>query len=95
MPAGNVAVELGVDAGSDCPIEIQPNQLTPLKINVTKYRIERMLCVCRNWIFLFNNQAIGFEGMLEVIAYAVQTDGFDNATPYDIWSASVRATDGN
>ena len=35
MPAGNVGIDLMVDNGSEDAVEIQPNAVTPLNINVT------------------------------------------------------------
>ena len=35
MPAGNVAIELSVDTGTEDAIEITPNAVTPLNIGVT------------------------------------------------------------
>lgn len=35
MPAGNVGIDLAVDNGSEDAVEIRPNAVTPLSINVT------------------------------------------------------------
>ena len=35
MPAGTVSIDLAVDTGSEDAVEIRPNSVTPLSINVT------------------------------------------------------------
>lgn len=54
MEAGNVGIDLMVDNGSDDAIEIQPNAVTPLSINVTNvgtkdcYVFIKLMCLS-NW----------------------------------------------
>ena len=144
MPAGNVAIELTVDAGdSDDAIEIKPNQTTPLSIRTTNigskdcYVFVKMmipeisghpilnLTPTGNWqmvedgVYQYTvdgegqalesgmdtpemvtearfydfDTLVDFNGELRIVAYAVQTDGFEmNASASDIWSTTVQAT---
>ena len=151
MPAGNVAIELTVDAGdSDDAIEIKPNAVTPLSIGVTNVGSKDCYVFVKtvipelsghpilsitptgNWMNIDNQSSDGyatavyqyvvdgtgkalesgmdtpemvsearfydfdtlvdFNGELKIIAYAVQTDGFEmNASASDIWSTTVQA----
>lgn len=150
MNAGNVAIDLTVDTGSDEDILIQPNQTTPLSISVTntgskdcyvfiKTMIPEIdghpilnLTPTGNWMNIENQSSDGyttavyqyvvdgtgkalesgldtpemvsearfydfdtlvdFSGEMKIIAYAVQTDGFEmNASASDIWSTTVQA----
>ena len=143
MPAGNVAIELTVDAGdSDDAIEIKPNQTTPLSIRTTnigskdcyvfvklvipelsghpiisitptgnwqmvedgvyQYTVDgegkavesgettaEMVSEARFYDF---EELVDFSGEMKIIAYAVQTDGFEmNESASDIWIATVQA----
>ena len=144
MNAGNVAIELTVDAGdSDDAIQIVPNQTTPLSIKTTNigskdcyvfvklvipelsghpilsitptgnwqmvedgvyhYTVDgegkaleagldtpEMVSEARFYDF---DTLVDFSGELRIVAYAVQTDGFEmNASASDIWSTTVQAT---
>lgn len=151
MPAGNVAIELTVDAGdSDGAIEIKPNQTTPLSIRTTNIGSKDCYVFVEleipeinntpilsitptgNWMNIENQSLDGYasavyqyvvdgtgkaleSGMdtpemvsearfydfdtlvdfrdeLRIIAYAVQTDGFDGEmSASDIWSITVQA----
>lgn len=150
MPAGNVAIELSVDNGSDDAIEIKPNQVTDLSIKTTntgskdcyvfiKTMIPEIdghpilsITPTGNWMNIENQSSDGyatavyqyvvdgtgkalesgmdtpemvsearfydfdtlvdFSGEMKIIAYAVQTDGFEmNASASDIWSTTVQA----
>ena len=145
MPAGNVAIDLTVNNGSDDAIEIKPNAVTPLSIrttnigskdcyvfvgleipeinghpilsitptgnwtkvdvdgrNVYQYTVDgegeelevgldtpEMVSEARFYDF---DTLVDFSGEMKVVAYAVQTDGFDGEmSASDIWSATVQA----
>ena len=146
MPAGNVAIELTVDAGdSDDAIEIKPNQTTPLSIRTTNIGSKDCYVFVEleipeinghpilsitptgNWTkvdvdgrnvyqyvvygegkalesgmdtpemvsearFYDFDTLVDFSGEVQIIAYAVQTDGFSSeASASDIWSTTVQA----
>ena len=150
MNAGNVAIELTVDNGTDEAILIQPNQVTDLSIKTTntgskdcyifiKLMIPEIsghpilsISPTGNWMNIENQSSDGyasavyqytvdgegralesgmdtpemvsearfydfdtmvdFSGELRVVAYAVQTDGFDgNADASQIWSTTIQA----
>ena len=150
MPAGNVAIDLTVDNGTDDAIEIKPNQVTDLSIKTTntgskdcyvfiKTMIPEIsghpiisITPTGNWLNIENQSSDGykisvyqyvvdgtgkalesgmdtpemvsearfydfqelvdFSGEMKIIAYAVQTDGFDgNADASQIWSTTVQA----
>ena len=151
MEAGNVAIELSVDTGTDDAIQIVPNQVTDLSIKTTntgskdcyvfiKTMIPEIsghpilsITPTGNWMNIENQsndgyktsvyqytvdgegkalesgattpemvsearfydfeELVDFSGEVQIIAYAVQTDGFDeSASPSDIWSTTVQAT---
>ena len=147
MEAGNVAIDLTVDTGSDEAILIQPNQVTDLNIHLTntgskdcyifiKLMIPEInnhqilsISPTGNWLNIENQSSDGyasavyqyvvdgsgtalevgmdtpemvsearfydfqelvdFSGEMKIIAYAVQTDGFENAEIGDVWSTTV------
>lgn len=142
LEAGNVAIELSVDNGSDDAIEIQPNAVTPLSINVTNTGTKDCYVFIKliipelsghpilsisptgNWqmvedgVYQYTvdgvskalesgmttpefvaearfydfNELTDFTGEVQIIAYAVQTDGFDeSASASDIWSTTIQA----
>ena len=145
MPAGNVGIDLMVDNGSEDPIEIQPNAVTPLSIGVTNtgtkdcYVFVKLvnpelsghpilsISPAGNWMkiedgenqvyqyvvdgtgraldsgmttpefvsearFYDFEELVDFTGGVQVVAYAVQTDGFSpEASASDIWSTTIQA----
>ncbi|MBQ8306754.1 MAG: hypothetical protein IJX90_11130 [Blautia sp.] len=144
MEAGTVGIDLAVDTGSDEAILIEPNQTTPLSIQVTNtgskdcYVFVKLIIPdisgqpilsispTGNWQkvdteglvyqYIKNGEAgaiesgettaemvaeakfydfdelVDFSGEVQVIAYAVQTDGFSSeASASDIWSTTVTA----
>ena len=150
MNAGNVAIDLTVDNGTDDAIEIKPNQTTPLSIRTTNIGSKDCYVFVKtvipeisghpilsisptgNWMMVENQSSDGyatavyqytvdgegkaleagdttaefvsearfydfdtlvdFTGELRIVAYAVQTDGFEmNASASDIWSTTVQA----
>ena len=146
MNAGNVAIDLTVDNGTDDAIQIVPNQITPLSISVTntgskdcyvfiKTMIPEIdghpilnLTPTGNWMMVENQSSDGyatavyqytvdgtgkalesgmdtpemvsearfydfqelvdFTGDLRIIAYAVQTDGFEESDVNDVWNSA-------
>lgn len=142
MEAGNVAIDLTVDNGTDDAIQIVPNQTTPLSIGVTNVGSKDCYVFVKtvipelsghpilsisptgNWqmveegVYQYTvdgegkavesgettvefvaearfydfDTLVDFNGEVQIIAYAVQTDGFDeNASASDIWSTTVQA----
>ena len=142
MPAGNVGIDLMVDNGSDDAIEIQPNAVTPLSINVTNTGTKDCYVFIKliipelsghpilsinptgNWQMVENGvyqytvdgvsralesgmttpemvsearfydfeELVDFTGEVQVVAYAVQTDGFnEEMSASDIWSTTIQA----
>ena len=142
MEAGNVGIDLAVDTGSDEAILIQPNQITPMHINVTNtgskdcYVFVKMMIPeiggtpilsispTGNWMMVEDgvyqytvdgegkalesgmttaefvaearfydfDTLVDFTGEVQIIAYAMQTDGFSSeASASDIWSTTIQA----
>ena len=142
MEAGNVGIDLAVDTGTDEAVEITPNAVTPLSINVTntgskdcyvfiklvipelsdhpilsitptgnwqmvedgayQYTVDGMSRVLESGMttpefvsearFYDFTEMLDFSGEVQVVAYAVQTDGFSSeASASDIWSTTVQA----
>ena len=142
MDAGNVGIDLAVDAGSDDAILIQPNKTTPLNICVTNTGTKDCYVFIKliipelsghpilsisptgNWQMVEDGvyqytvdgegealesgmttaefvaearfydfqELVDFTCEVQIIAYAVQTDGFEeSASASDIWTATVAA----
>ena len=142
MNAGNVAIDLTVDTGSEDAILIHPNAVTPLNIGVINTGTKDCYVFIKliipelsghpilsisptgNWqmvedgVYQYTVDGEGkavesgettaefvaearfydfqeltdFTGEVQIIAYAVQTDGFEmNASASDIWSTTVQA----
>ena len=143
MEAGNAGIDLAVDNGnSDDAVQITPNAVTPLSINVTnvgtkdcyvfiKLVIPELsghpilsISLTGNWQMVEDGlyqytadgisralesgmttpefvaearfydfeELVDFTGEVEIIAYAVQTDGFNSdASASDIWSTTIQA----
>ena len=142
MNAGTVGIDLAVDTGTEDAIEIQPNAVTPLSIQVTNTGSKDCFVFIKlvipelsghpilsisptgNWqmieegVYQYTvdgtskalesgmttaemvaeakfydfSELVDFSGEVQVIAYAVQTDGFSSeASASDIWSTTVTA----
>ena len=142
MPAGTVGIDLAVDTGTDEAVEITPNAMTPLSINVTntgskdcyvfiklvipelsghpilsfsptgnwqkvedgvyQYTVDGMSRALESGMttpefvaearFYDFTEMTDFTGEVQVVAYAVQTDGFsEEMSASDIWSTTIKA----
>ena len=142
MEAGNVAIDLAVDTGTNDAVQIHPNAVTPLNIGVTNTGTKDCYVFVKlvipelfgypilsinptgNWQMVEDGvyqytvdgegealesgmttaefvaearvydfqELVDFTGEVQIIAYAVQTDGFEeSASASEIWTATVAA----
>ena len=142
MEAGNVAIDLAVDTGTNDAVQIHPNAVTPLNIGVTNTGTKDCYVFVKlvipelfgypilsinptgNWqmvedgVYQYTvdgevrtlesgmttaefvaearfydfDKLTDFNGEVQIITYAVQTDGFSSeASASDIWSTTVQA----